>query len=345
MLAQSYNFAVRKKELMNHYTHKINALVALGHYMMGQSPAWEMAKDNALQGNQWFTKEMVEVSARQIATNFLQEDKLNLWMSGYKPNGSHQVVGITMAGNIPMVGFHDMLCVYLSGQKARLKLASKDTVLMKHLLAQLASYDPTIAAQIEVTDNLRNCDAYIATGSNNTARYFEQYFGKYPHIIRRNRTSVAVLDGTETEEELSALAQDVFLYFGLGCRNVTQICVPEGYSFEKLFQSFESYKDYIHHHKYCNNYDYYLSIYLLNRVPYLSNNFILLVENEVPFSAVSVLNYRYYNDKEAMIATLASSTDIQCVVAKELMPFGKAQEPSLSDFADGVDTMAFLCSL
>lgn len=345
LLAQSYNFAVRKKELMSDYTHKINALVALGHYMKGQSQEWESAKDYALQGNQWFTAEMIEVSAKQIATNFLQQDKLNLWMSSYEPSCSDKVVGITMAGNIPMVGFHDLLCVYLSGQKARIKLSSKDAVLIKHLLAQLASYDPSIVTQIEITDNLRNCDAYIATGSNNTARYFEQYFGKYPNIIRRNRTSVAVLDGAETDEELSALAQDVFLYFGLGCRNVTQICVPNGYNFDKLFLAFDTYKDYIHHHKYCNNYDYYLAIYLLNRVPYLSNNFILLVENEFPFSAVSVLHYRFYTDKQALRASLANSADIQCVVAKDAVPFGKAQEPSLSDFADGVDTMKFLCSL
>lgn len=330
---------------MNEYTDKINALVALGLYMQGQSQGWQIAKDNAVLGNQWFTEDMIEISSSKIAENFLQQEKLCLWLQNYTATTSPKMIGITMAGNIPMVGFHDLLCVYLSGHNAKIKLSSKDSVLITHLLKQLSIHDPNVLNQIELTENIRNCDAYIATGTNNTARYFEQYFGNYPNIIRRNRTSVAVLDGTETNEELSALAQDVFLYFGLGCRNVTQVCVPESYNFDKLFQAFEAYKDYIHHHKYCNNYDYYLAIYLLNRVPYLSNNFILLVENEMPFSAVSVLHYRYYREKKALLASLDNNIDIQCVVSKEAVPFGKAQEPSLSDFADGVDTMQFLCSI
>lgn len=345
LLAQSYNFAVRKKEQMSERKQKVEALQALGTYMSGQSEDWESAKDRAVQGNQWFTAAQIEVAVKNIVTNFLQADKLNLWLTQYPMPSAAKVVGVTMAGNIPLVGFHDFLCGYLSGHQMRLKLSSKDAVLLTHLLQKLSESDSDITEQVQLTDNLRNCDAYIATGSNNTARYFEQYFGKYPHVIRRNRTSVAVLDGTESAEELAALAEDVFLYFGLGCRNVTQVCLPRGYDFKLLFDAFEPYKDYINHNKYRNNYDYYLALYLLNKVPYLSNDAILMVENEFPFSAVAVLHYRYYDDKAALLQELQQSNDLQCIVAKETTPFGAAQVPSLSDFADGVDTMAFLTSL
>lgn len=191
----------------------------------------------------------------------------------------------------------------------------------------------------------KGCDAYIATGSNNTARYFEQYFGKYPHIIRRNRTSVALLDGAETDEELKLLASDVFTYFGLGCRNVTQLYLPEGYDMERLLKIFSLHEDMMMHHKYKNNYDYYLAIYLLNKVPYLTNGSLLMVENELPFSAVSVLHYQYYKDKNAALKKLEDSEDIQCIVGEGNVPFGAAQKPSLSDYADGVDTMSFLCGM
>lgn len=345
MLAQSYNFAVRKKERMKNVQEKIDYLVLLGEYMQGQSEDWESAKEMAVQGNQWFTAAQIDIAVKNIVTNFLQADKLNQWMSNYPAVGEAKIVGITMAGNIPLVGFHDFLCGYLSGHRLRLKLSSKDSVLLRHLLQQLSEWDDEVLQQIQLTDNLRQCDAYIATGTNNTARYFEQYFEKYPHIIRKNRTSVAVLDGSESKEALAALAEDVFLYFGLGCRNVSQICIPKDYDFQLLFEAFEPYRDYINHNKYRNNYDYYLAIYLLNKVPYLSNDCVLMVENDVPFSAVAVLHYRYYEDKMALMKELKQSQDIQCVVANGAIPFGAAQIPSLSDFADGVDTMAFLTNL
>lgn len=345
LLAQSYNFAVRKKVLMKTLEQKIACLVALGEYMQGHCEAWETAKDRAVQGNQWFTAAQIELAVKNIVSNFLQQELLEQWLHHYTLPMQPKLVGITTAGNIPLVGFHDFLCGYLSGHTLRLKLSSKDQILLPHLLQHLADCDAEMMNQIVLTDNLRQCDAYIATGSNNTARYFEQYFGKYPHIIRRNRTSVAVLDGSETPEQLSALAEDVFLYFGLGCRNVTQLCLPKGYDFQALFQAFEPYRDYINHNKYRNNYDYYLAIYLLNKVPYLSNDAVLLVENEFPFSAVSVLHYRYYEDKTLLRAELEQSNDLQCIVGNGFVPFGTAQTPALSDFADGVDTMSFLCNL
>lgn len=250
-----------------------------------------------------------------------------------------------MAGNIPLVGFHDFLCGFVSGHELFLKLSSKDEVLLKHLIEKLYSWHPELENEIHIADNLKNCDAYIATGSNNTARYFEQYFGKYPNIIRRNRTSVAILEGDETEDELNALAKDVFTYYGLGCRNVTQVCVPKGYQFDKLLDVFAEDKDLIHHHKYKNNFDYHLAIYLLNKVPCLTNDMVLLVENELPFSAVSVLHYRYYTDMKALVKELEASNDIQTIVGRGFTPFGTSQQPSLSEYADGADTMKFLSEL
>jgi hypothetical protein len=330
---------------MTQLNDKIAYLAALGRYMEGNSEAWAEAKDRARLGNQWFTAGHIELAVKNIVNAFLQEEKLRSWLNAYTLPTQHKTVGITMAGNIPLVGFHDFLCAYLSGHKALLKYSSKDQVLLPHLIEVLAESDPDIKGQIQASEQLRHCDAYIATGSNNSARYFEQYFAKYPHIIRRNRTSVAILDGSETRADLDALAEDVFLYFGLGCRNVTQICVPKDYDFKSLFDAFEQYRNYIHHHKYCNNYDYYLAIYLLNRVPYLTNDAILLVENETPFSAVSVLHYRYYEKRDALFEELKNNNDLQCIVGKGFTAFGAAQIPALEDYADGVDTMNFLCNL
>lgn len=345
LLLQSYNFAVRKKELMKNLKEKIGYLVLLGQYMSGNSDSWETAKDRAVQGNQWFTAAHIEIAVKNIVSGFLQEEKLTEWTHSYTLSATPKVVGITMAGNIPLVGFHDFLCGYLSGHNMRIKYSSKDQILLPHLIDILSESDETIKEQIQASEMLKNCDAYIATGSNNSARYFEQYFARFPHIIRRNRTSVAILDGTETDTELRSLADDVFLYFGLGCRNVTQVCVPEGYNFQLLFDAFEPYKEYINHNKFRNNYDYYLAIYLLNKVPYITNDSMLFVENPFPFSAVSVLHYRYYADKEALFNELKENQDLQCVVGKGFVPFGAAQIPALTDYADGVDTMQFLCSL
>jgi len=233
----------------------------------------------------------------------------------------------------------------LSGHHLTIKLSSKDNILLPHLVEKLTEWDPEVGRQIEFSEMLKGCDAYIATGSNNTARYFGQYFGKFPHIIRKNRTSIAILDGNESDEDLSKLADDVFVYYGLGCRNVTQLCLPEGYNFEKLMRAFEKYASFIDHNKYKNNYDYYLAIYLLNKVPYITNGSILLVENQLPFSAVSVLHYRFYNDKKQLEGEIIEHNDIQCIIGNGHTPFGKAQTPSLHDFADGVDTMRFLCNL
>ena len=250
-----------------------------------------------------------------------------------------------MAGNIPLVGFHDLLCVFISGHKAIIKPSSKDDVLIKHLGKKLTEWDHRVSDLISFEEMLKNCDAYIATGSNNSARYFEYYFKKYPHIIRRNRTSVAVLDGDETRKELDNLADDVHLYFGMGCRNVTKIFVPNDYDFVTLLDSFKKYNYFKDHHKYRNNYDYYLTLHILNRKFYMTNESIILVENPSIFSPISQLNYEFYTDKGQVRKTLESLEDLQCAVGHDYIPFGQAQLPSLTDYADGIDTVKFLTEL
>jgi hypothetical protein len=249
------------------------------------------------------------------------------------------------AGNIPLVGFHDWLTGFLSGHDIRIKLSSKDNVLLPHLLDKLKEWYPETAEYTTTQDMLKDCDAYIATGSNNSARYFHYYFAKYPHIIRRNRTSVAILKGDETREELSALADDVLLYFGLGCRNVTKVYVPEGYDFGPFLEIATKYAYMADHNKYKNNFDYNLALFLLNTTPCLTNDNLLLNENESIFSPISVLHYGYYSDQEKLEEELRKNEDLQCLVARNAIPFGQAQKPSLQDYADGVDTAAFLHSL
>jgi len=323
----------------------IDLLEKLGKHLLSEDEEWIKAQDRALNANAWFTKESIQLSVKNIVHQFLNKEQLQQWLEGYTLPVSHQKIGIITAGNIPLVGFHDFLCGLVSGHTLLLKLSSKDEHLMKHIAHQLIQWEPALKEKIIIADTLKEATAYIATGSNNSARYFEQYFAKHPNIIRRNRTSVAVLDGTETKEELQSLAFDIFSYFGLGCRNVTQICVPTGYSFEPLLELYSEYKELLNFHKYKNNYDYHLAIYLLNKVPCFTNEVLLLVENDLPFSAVSVLHYRYYSDKDALLKELNNSNDIQAIVGHDGIPFGDAQTPRLNDYADGVDTLKFLCEL
>jgi Acyl-CoA reductase (LuxC) len=324
---------------------RIELMANLGAYISYNDEQWQHAKLMAERSNAWFSAAHIDLAANNIATQYLDRAKLEHWVSGYTLPDNPRTVGIVMAGNIPLVGFHDLLCGFISGHRLMLKLSSKDEVLMRHIIGKLYEWEPATRHIITVAERLNGCDAYIATGSNNTARYFEQYFAQYPHIIRRNRTSVAVLDGAETDEELSLLGDDVYMYYGLGCRNVTQVCIPPDYDFARLLRAFDRHAEYANFHKYKNNYDYHLAIYLLNKVPYMSNETLLLVENELPFSAVSVLHYRYYTDHKALLTALKGSNDIQAIIGHDLLPFGASQQPALSDYADGVDTMAFLCNL
>jgi hypothetical protein len=250
-----------------------------------------------------------------------------------------------MAGNIPLVGFHDFLSVFISGHRALIKLSSKDQALLKHLLSILTEWNPETGEQIKFSEILKGCDAYIATGSNNTSRYFEYYFGQYPHIIRRNRTSVAVLTGREAPSELEKLADDIYQFFGLGCRNVTKLYIPGGYAFESLLLACKKYDYLADHHKYKNNYDYNLTLHILDNKFYMTNGSLLLIEDPSIFSRISQVNYEYYSNIEKLLSSLSSNQEIQCIVGHGNAPFGQAQRPGLFDYADGVDTMKFLNSL
>lgn len=326
---------------------RIEVLARLGEHMQGSSEEWQLAKKRATQNNPWFIPEFVEMAASNIATQFLQKNKLEQWTSAYnlpQENAEPKTVGVVMAGNIPMVGFHDMLCVFVTGHRQHIKLSSKDEVLLRHLVTVMQELEPEVAELISFAENLKGCDAYIATGSNNSGRYFDYYFGKYPHIIRRNRTSVAVLDGTETEEELSRLADDIQSYFGLGCRNVTKLYVPKGYNFSPLLKALHRYDYYNDFHKYRHNYDYQLALLMFGSKPYITNESILLLEDPALFTAISRVNYEYYIDAPPL-NMLSTTNDVQCIMGHAGIPFGETQSPSLDDYADGVDTMAFLVSL
>lgn len=328
--------------------YRLDLLQRLGEYILSDDAGWQSAREKAGFENGWFIPEFVERSVRQIGVSFLQKETLEKWVAAYplpQQQAQPKTVGIIMAGNIPLVGFHDWLCVFLSGHQALVKPSSKDSVLIRHLVQQLINWEPAIAQQTRFADMLKGCDAYIATGSNNSSRYFDYYFGKYPHIIRRNRTSVGVLDGTETMDELSALADDVYLYFGLGCRNVTRLFVPEQYDFVPLLAAFKKYNYLADHHKYKNNYDYNLALHLLNKVEYMTNGSLLLVQDPSLFSPISQLNYTFYSPAQLPAELAAHVDEIQCITGHGFLPFGQAQCPFVNDYADGVDTLQFLTNL
>jgi len=339
--------------------HRIDLLAELGAYCLSADPAWLTAQRKAHAANGWFTPEFITLAVRGIAAEYLQRDKLRAWTAKYgvgEGPPDPRTVGLTMAGNIPLVGFHDCLSVFLSGHRQLIKPSAKDDILIRHLVQHLATLEPAVAEKIAFAERLAGCDAYIATGSNNSARYFEYYFARYPHIIRRNRTSVAWLTGEESLQELDALADDVYQYFGLGCRNVTQLYVPENYDFLSLLQAFRKYNYLSQLSKYKHNYDYQLTLLILNKKAYMSNESILLTEDGSPFSPISVLNYRYYRPGEPLPPPVSGNDpDIQCVVGSTglaagtlpgpVIPFGRAQQPRLEDYADGVDTLQFLKSL
>jgi hypothetical protein len=327
-------------------SEKEAALVRLGQYLASNNPALEAVKEQAYQQNGWFIPAFINKSLDNICKHYLAPTALHQWLERYPEEApaTPKTIGIVTAGNIPLVGFHDWLCGFVSGHQVKLKLSAKDEVLMKHILGEMSSWYPAIASQTIVMDMLKDCDAYIATGSNNSARYFHYYFAKYPHIIRRNRTSVAVLTGKESTAELLALANDVMLYFGLGCRNVTKVLVPTGYDFTPLLEALKSYDHLMDFHKYKNNYDYNLALLLLNNTPYLTNGSILLREETSLFSPISVLHYSYYQDNADLQEQLNDKENLQCVVGQQFTPLGQAQQPSLSDYADGIDTLQFMTS-
>jgi hypothetical protein len=283
----------------------------------------------------------------------LQTSTLEEFMESYQENSfvGGKKIGVIMAGNIPLVGFHDFLCVILSGNHCIAKCATADSVLLPTLAKWMVEINPKIKDYFSFEERLKNFDAVIATGSNNSARYFEYYFGKVPHIIRKNRSSVAVLNGFETMEDLQNLGKDIFTYFGLGCRNVSHLFIPEGYEFEPLLEAFNYYEEIRNHNKYFNNYEYQYAAFLVNRIPHKSNGFVLLREHDAITSPIASLHYSYYKDLADVKQKLQVLKDeIQVIVSLNAFipnsfPLGSSQLPTLNDFADGVNTLDFLIRL
>jgi hypothetical protein len=300
--------------------------------------------------NRWFTKESIEKAFGGIAY-MLQEDKLTEWTKSYKLEPEvPKIVGIVMAGNIPLVGFHDLMSVLIAGHFAAIKLSSQDEILMKQVLSWLEEIEPRLKKSFETREKLTEIDAVIATGSDNTARYFEYYFGKVPHIIRKNRTAVAILSGKESDDDLEALGHDIYDYFGLGCRNVSKLFIPEDMDFTKVLDKWNNFEDLLQTHKYKNNYDYHKSILLVNREEHLDTGFSLFKPSVDLVSPTSVVYTEKYKNSAEVTGKLADLKDkIQCIVTQlpidRAVPFGKAQQPELWDYADGVNTLEFLDNL
>ncbi len=304
--------------------------------------------------NPWFSHENIEFALTETS-NSLKKENLEKWVAKYpelQKQKNNKRVGVITAGNIPLVGFHDFLSVLISGNVFVGKLSSKDDKLMPAIIKMLIEIEPEFKKCIFITEGkLENFDAVIATGSNNSARYFEYYFGRYPHIIRKNRNSVAVLGGNETDEELQGLADDIFLYFGLGCRSVSKLFLPDGYELNNIFRNSLKHKNVINHNKYANNYDYNRAIYMMNRIDFKDNGIMLMKEDIGYASPVSVVYYESYSKLDTVKKRLQTDNEmIQCVVSKERLIdnsvyFGESQKPQLWDYADNVDTIKFLTEL
>lgn len=356
-------------------SERLQTFAALGDFLRraDSEPELTTLAERAYHKNNWFTPENTRRALRAIADRFLTLDTLTAWTAqyGYDLNQplhpaqlsqEPRAVGVVMAGNIPAVGFHDLLSVLVSGHKLLAKLSSQDFVLIHYLIQKIKEINPAFADHIQEAERLNAADAYIATGSDNTARYFDYYFGKKPHIIRRNRTSVGLLMGEEQPDDFLALGHDLSDYYGLGCRNVSTLLVPEGleirdngpqpYNFTPMLSALEpNVSTYLNNHKYQNNYDYNKSIYLINAVPHLDNGYLLLTENAALVSPISVVYYQTYKTLDDATAWLVEHSNRIQVIASARgwypgsVAFGQTQCPTLTDYADGVDTMAFLKAL
>ncbi len=305
--------------------------------------------------NPWFTPEFVNFAVTSTGES-LKEENVSKWLSAYPVlknlPSSKLRIGIIMAGNIPLVGFHDLMSVVLSGHKLIARLSSKDNKLIPALVQILQFIEPEFEDLIYFEEEiLKNPDAVIATGSDNSSRYFEYYFGKYPHIIRKNRNSTAILTGEEKKTQLENLADDIFLYFGLGCRSVSKIFVPCNYNIPELLKNFEPYSYLANHNKYANNYEYQRAVFLINQAPHFDSGFLLIREDADYSSPVGCLHYEYYDDTEQLYKKIMNDSDrLQCVVTDismfpQKVGFGLSQKPMLWDYADNVDTLKFLINL
>lgn len=345
------------------YPKHLEAFIKLGAFFnqfyendIIENDDWLSELDRVLQEaelqNKWYTRDNLLYVLGHWG-KLLDKDQLLLWQNLYQGDMKtpKKQVAIIMAGNIPLVGFHDFLCVLLSGHHVLVKLSSNDSILLPFVKKFLVHHDNSLENKITFTDGkLTDFDAVIATGSNNTSRYFDYYFEKYPSIIRKNRTSLAVLSGNESKEQLERLGEDIFRYFGLGCRSVSKLFVPSGYDFDTFFEAIFKWKHLLEHHKYVNNYDYNKAVYLMSEMQILDNGFLIVKEDSSFASPIATLFFEYYLDKGDLKDRLNSeATQIQCIVShgftENEIPFGRTQTPDLADYADGVDTMQFLIDL
>ncbi len=346
-----------QKAVHMNLSDRIAVMARLGrHLLEAQDEYLEAVIQRTAHYNPWFTKENQWQALRAIAEKMLDAEALSRWAQHYNVADAPTAirVGLVMAGNIPLVGFQDVLCTFIAGHRAQIKLSEKDPYLLPYLLQLLASWAPQAAEFFDIVERLSGFDAVIATGSNNSARYFHAYFGQYPHIIRRNRNSVAVLSGCESDEMLHTLGQDIFSYFGLGCRNVSKLYLPRGYDVKKLLEVLHEYRQLILHEKYKHNFDYNFALLTLNKTPFHFNGCVIMKEDPAFDSRIAMLHYEYYDSLPNVTTTLHTASDkIQVVVSQQLIPelklpvvpFGQSQQPGLFDYPDGVDTMAFLTAL
>jgi hypothetical protein len=329
------------------FERKVEILSAVKNNILNNPPDLQNAILKAGIENKWFTHKNTDIAINAIADKYLDKQNLLKWLSAYNDKQVKHCIGIIAAGNIPLVGFHDLLCAFICDAPVKIKLSSKDYSLMEFFIELLKEYDPEW--RVEIVEKLSDFDAVIATGSNNTNRYFEYYFKNAPTLLRQHRNSVAILDGSETKEDLRLLAHDIFQYFGMGCRNVTQILIPAGYDPASLFEHFSEYSYLAEHQLYKDNFDYNCTLLLMNKVPHLANYFVILKEDQSIQPRLATVHYSFYNTSDDIENYLNSNKkNIQCIVGnndKADIPFGKAQKPELTDYADNTDTLQFLLSL
>ncbi len=352
-VAQKYNLNLYQKQFAVNLPANTRALLLFRNMLRDALTKAETAAifDRAVASNLWFTMAGIRQAVEAWAES-LSESQVKEWVRHDVVSHNSKEVGLILAGNIPLVGLHDILCVLLSGHKARIKCSSDDAILIPWACDLLAQCHPNWKNRISFSDKLNGVEALIATGSNNSSRYFEYYFRHVPHIIRKNRHSVGILTGQERTEDLRALGNDVFDYFGLGCRNVSLLWMPAGFELPRLFEAFaERCQEVLQHPRYVNNFDYHLALLMINREPHYTNNAVILQEKTSLSAAISVLHYAYYQHPDEVQQWLSENREqLQCVVATaEWIPgavgFGQSQQPQLWDYADGVNTLDFLAKL
>lgn len=339
---------------------RIEAFVQLGQQLRRArqigAPAFKTQLRMAESENPWFTQDNISRMLDEIVEHWLAPEVLTSWVESYISPEAKEVeprrVGVVAAGNIPLVGFHDLMCVLLAGHSLQLKPSSRDTTLMKLVRELLVGVDPRYAYRFDIVDGpLRDIDAIIATGGNSAALHFQKYVEKYPSIMRKHRNAIAIVDGTETPEQIEGLADDIFAYFGLGCRNVSMLLVPEDYDLVPMLDRFIGWRKIVYHHKYANNYEYQRTLLAINGIHHLDTGFVLLRESQVVDSPIGVLHYATYRSEDEVRRFVAQNVNgLQCVVGNTekypwAIPFGTAQKPSISDYADGIDTFQFLLDL